>query len=382
MTRSRPIRVLHLCAGNLYGGVERVVLECARARTLSPAMAPEFAVCFEGRLSRELTALGVRCSTLGPVRASRPHSVWRSRRVLRALIDEHRPDVVLSHCSWMFAVAAPAVPAAGTSAVLWLHDRVTGRTWVERWARRRNPAAIVANSRFTAESAAAMYPDVRRTVVRCPVGPIVSTPGVRARVRGSLGVSDGTTVIVLASRMQEGKGHRALLDAAAGLSGDFRIWIAGAAQRSSEAAYERSLHDLARSSRVTDRVQFLGARDDISDVLLAADVLCQPNTAPESFGIAFIEAMYAGLPVVTTAMGGPLEIVTAECGVLVAPDDRAALAAALQRLVSDSAERRRLGSAGPSRAGDLCDPARQLGELADALAMVSVGPTETCASRF
>ena len=44
-------------------------------------------------------------------------------------------------------------------------------------------------------------------------------------------------------------------------------------------------------------------------LMAAADIYCQPNTTPEPFGIAFVEALAAGVPVVTTAMGGPLEIV-------------------------------------------------------------------------
>ena len=82
----------------------------------------------------------------------------------------------------------------------------------------------------------------------------------------------------------------------------------------------------------------------------SADIHCQPNTGPEPFGIAFVEALYAGLPVVTTRLGGALEIVNETCGVLVPPGDAGALAAALRRLIADPAERSRLGRAGPARA--------------------------------
>ena len=57
----------------------------------------------------------------------------------------------------------------------------------------------------------------------------------------------------------------------------------------------------------------------------AADIHCQPNTAPEPFGLVFVEALYAGLPVVTTALGGALEILTDACGVLVPAGDAPAL---------------------------------------------------------
>ncbi len=96
----------------------------------------------------------------------------------------------------------------------------------------------------------------------------------------------------------------------------------------------------------------------------AADIHCQPNTAPEPFGLVFVEALYAGLPVVTTALGGALEILTDACGVFVPAGDESALTEALRRLVTDAGTRRRLASAGPARAALLCDPARQLAALA------------------
>jgi glycosyltransferase involved in cell wall biosynthesis len=95
----------------------------------------------------------------------------------------------------------------------------------------------------------------------------------------------------------------------------------------------------------------------------AADVHCQPNSGPEPFGLAFVEALYASLPVITTDMGGAAEIVTRDCGVLVPPGDPAALRAALQTLVGNAGLRRALGVAGPARAAALCDPTKQLAQL-------------------
>ena len=97
------------------------------------------------------------------------------------------------------------------------------------------------------------------------------------------------------------------------------------------------------------------------------DVFCQPNAEPEPFGIVFIEALDAGLPVVTTDMGGGREIVTAECGILVPPADPAALSGVLAGLKGDRERRARLGRRGPVRARALCDPANQLRKLSDAL---------------
>ncbi len=88
-------------------------------------------------------------------------------------------------------------------------------------------------------------------------------------------------------------------------------------------AWDRLARELPRATRRCRRL------------LAAADIHCQPNTGPEPFGITFIEALYAGLPVVTTSIGGALEIVDGSCGMLVEPNDPAALAGALRRLIED-----------------------------------------------
>jgi glycosyltransferase involved in cell wall biosynthesis len=172
----------------------------------------------------------------------------------------------------------------------------------------------------------------------------------------------------MASRLERWKGHEALLRAASALGGDWTLWIAGGAQRPHEAAYERGLQAMVERLACRDRVRLLGERRDVARLLQGADIHCQPNAAPEPFGIAFVEALYASVPVVTTDIGGAREIVTPACGVLVPPGDEAALASALQALVDDPSRREALGARGPARAAALCDPATQIGALERAIA--------------
>jgi glycosyltransferase involved in cell wall biosynthesis len=359
------VTVLHLCAGNLYGGIERIVVECATDRHLAPAMQPRFATCFDGRLSSELDAAGTPCARLGDVRVSRPHTVVRARRRLTELLGSARADAAICHSPWTFGLAAPVLHRAGVPAILWIHDSVSGRPWSERWASLTRPHAIIANSRFTAASVSALYQDMPFTVLYAPVAPPARIDALeRGRLRTSLGVErDSTCVVLLASRLERWKGHAELLAAIADLSSDWAVWIAGAPQKAGEAEYERELREFCAAHGLSDRVQFLGNRLDVAAVMQAADIHCQPNTAPEPFGLAFIEALYASLPVITTEMGGATEIVTRQCGVLVPPRDRAALRAAVDALVRNADARRTLGAAGPARAAVLCDPATQLPHL-------------------
>src|SRR5579872_7051110 len=103
------MRVLHVSSGNLFGGIEIMLLTVARHRASCSEMEPHVALAFEGRLSRELTETGVPVHLLGSVRASRPHTVLRARRRLRDLLRRVGFDVVVCHAPWSHAVFGSAV---------------------------------------------------------------------------------------------------------------------------------------------------------------------------------------------------------------------------------------------------------------------------------
>ena len=111
------------------------------------------------------------------------------------------------------------------------------------------------------------------------------------------------------------------------------------------------------------RVKHLGERRDVRRLLAGADLVAQANVEPEPFGVVFAEALLAGVPVVTTNMGGAPEIVDNSCGRLVAPGDLEALAAALDALISDASLRATLGAGGPAHAAARCDPSVVLPQL-------------------
>jgi glycosyltransferase involved in cell wall biosynthesis len=151
-------------------------------------------------------------------------------------------------------------------------------------------------------------------------------------------------------------------------------WIVGSAQRPDEARYERELYAVAKQNGIEERVRFTGQRSDVSRILSVADIYCQPNTSPEPFGLTLIEALHAGLPVITSAMGGATEVVNDSCGILAPSGNIADLASALRLLVNDEELRRRMGASGPARARELTDPALQLSRLSDALGGLPMRP--------
>jgi glycosyltransferase involved in cell wall biosynthesis len=368
LQRPPRVRVLHIYAGNLFGGIERLLVTLASERHLCPEMEPEFALCFEGRLADELRATGAAVHMLGNVRLSRPWTTWRARNRLKRLLKRNPPfDVAITHGCWLHAAFAPAVRSVGTPLWFWAHDAYLKLGKVDRAAARTKPDRIIANSQFTLGTVPAVFPGAPGEVLLCPVAPPppMDRVVVRQQVRQDLGCPADRTVIFMGARLEPWKGHKLLLGALARLTeGKWEAWIAGGPQRPHETIYYTELQSAAQRLGIAERIRWLGQRNDIPRLLFAADVHCQPNTGPEPFGIGFIEAMQAGLPVVTTSIGAAPEIVDETCGILTAPEDAKTLAEALAGLMDPG--RRNHFTGGPARAQLLCDPARQLNRLYEA----------------
>jgi glycosyltransferase involved in cell wall biosynthesis len=196
---------------------------------------------------------------------------------------------------------------------------------------------VVANSRAAAE---------RLELERVPRRKIaVVSNGLDFRqFRARTAASRPRKVIVVANLRVE-KGHDVLIDAAARVLPcfpDARFEIVGSGP------LRDKLVARAQALEILHAFAFLGHRDDVSDRLAAADIFVLPSRS-EAFPNAVLEAMAAGLPVVASAVGGILELIAdGRTGVLVPPDDPAALAARLCELMAD-----------PSPAGRLGDAARQ-----------------------
>ena len=105
---------------------------------------------------------------------------------------------------------------------------------------------------------------------------------------------------------------------------------------------------LAASLGLNERVHFLGYRRDIPQIMRAADIFVFPSRY-EACTLVLLEALASGLPVITATATGGAELVTPECGVVLADsDDTNALASALLSLVSDRAIRQQMGKAARS----------------------------------
>jgi glycosyltransferase involved in cell wall biosynthesis len=380
------MRLLHVHSGNLYGGVETLLKTVASCRGLCPDMQPEFALCFDGRIAAELRETGATVHMLGGVRARNPLQVVRVRRRLIEILSGRGFDAVICHMAWPLALFGPAVRQANLPLVFWMHDAILRKNWLTLWAGLSRPDLVICNSRFTASTLGQLFSKIPYEVLYYPVSSQAQKLESVQRdvLRRCFNTAPETLVLMQASRMELWKGHWLLLEALARLTHltDWVCWIAGGPQRREEVAYTHAVHARTNDLGLAHRIRFLGQRSDITELLGAADIYCQPNLYAEPFGIVFIEAMHGGVPVVTTAAGGPLEIVDQSCGVLVPPDDAALLAAQLETLITNGAMRRQMGAAAIRRAADLCDPRKQLQRMNEIIAGAAEARLRTKASGF
>ena len=139
----------------------------------------------------------------------------------------------------------------------------------------------------------------------------------------------GGFVFGIFSRLAPWKGQHVAIEALARMPQATCV-IAGAALFGEE-EYARNLRALAQRLGVSERVEFLGQREDVAALMREVDVVVHPSIGPEPFGLTIVEAMLAGTPVVASHSGAAAEILDGgRLGRLVPPGDAPALADALE----------------------------------------------------
>jgi len=268
---------------------------------------------------------------------------------LVGLIVSRSVDIVHAHRAHAHSVGLIAAALTGRPFVV--SRRVAHRpkdnigSWVKY--RSRFVTRIVAISRAVKDVLVEFGVDPSRVeVVYSGTDPSKYRPGLdRDRVRRELDVPDGAPLVAKIANFYPGwKGHDVFLAAARLVldrAPDARFLLVG---KSTDSEVMRAAVDAAG---LAGRVIMAGYRSDIPDVLAAIDVLANSPRAREGLSVAILETLAAGRPVVATRVGGIPEIVRdGETGLLVPPEDPAALAEAVLTLIADRDLAARLGAAG------------------------------------
>lgn len=344
-----PVRVLWLVKGLGIGGAERLLVAAAGVHDRAAfAIEAAYVVPAKDQLVGALEERGVPVTCLGGT----SRLAWVRR--LRALLDEGRFDVVHVHSPLVAAVArlaARSVPRRRRPRVMTTEHN--GWSTLALPTRLLNAATAGLDDATLAVSeetrASIWWPRTRRRTEVVVHG--VDLAGLRGAagkgrgVREELGIGPDEVVVLTVANYRAQKAWPVLLAAARevvdrGLP--VRFLGVGQGPLEAEVAAEH------RRLGLGDRLLLLGRRDDVADLLAAADVFALASTY-EGYPLAVMEALGAGVPVVATAVGGVVDAVGDTAGLLVPPGRPDLLADALARMV-DPRERSRL-AAGAEQAG-------------------------------
>jgi glycosyltransferase involved in cell wall biosynthesis len=309
-------------------------------------------------------------------RAMAPLEDVRAVAELVALLRRIRPSIVHTHTPKPSIYGRMAARLAGVPVIVnTVHglyaqpeDRWPKRFAVygaERLAATCSQAELVASPEDLDTLSRLRVPADRLVLLNAGLGidldrfdPNTVTAADRAAARRELGAdADEDVVVGVVARLVREKGYPELFEATARLRGRHpRLRVAAIGPDEPDKA-----DALTEADRRTAReigIRFLGARDDVARLYAGMDILVLASHR-EGFPLTPMEAAAMGVPVVATDIRGCRQVVDdGTTGLLVPVGDPVALAAAIERLAMDPAERRRLGTAARRKAEDSFDQGR------------------------
>ncbi|MCM2317057.1 MAG: glycosyltransferase [Thermoanaerobaculia bacterium] len=345
-----------------FAGVPRTLGNSSLGDDLRDAGAQVLPWMTEERLPKTRVAIaGLAASqalaTWRLIRRARPSVTLYSLQHSRAAIGS------LLASSWMRCPRMvtfqlfPEVPERGTlRARLWAHALTRGD---------RQLRTLVAVSRQNRENVAAalgMPEEGIRLIhngARPPASPMRATPP----LRDELGLPAHSRLVTTVARLHRDKGYLDLLEVVPQIvravpEARF-VWVGDGPLR-------LELRDRIEAQSLGSVVKLLGQRSDVPRILAESDVFALP-TYYEGFSFALLEAMQAGLPIITTDAPGVAELVTSgENGLTSSPGDHAGLRDAIAQILEDRALRSRLAAAGRVSASAYSE-ARMLEQTFDSL---------------
>ncbi|WP_339317363.1 glycosyltransferase family 4 protein [Paenibacillus sp. FSL R10-2734] len=268
-------------------------------------------------------------------------------RKLAPLLKEEKVDCVHTNSLKSALYGAIAAKIAGVPLIWHIRDHI-GAPYLKpivakgiRLLSRLLPNGVIANSHSTLN--ALELPRSKKTLVVYSAFAKAIGNGIGKRDQKDFNV-------LLVGRLAHWKGQHIVLEAAKSFKNEPRVkfWLAGDALFGEE-AYKQELLQKIKNDELTN-VSMLGHVDDIQGLMNTADLLIHTSVTPEPFGQVIVEGMAAGLPVIASNEGGPVEIVVqGETGLLIEPGDAAILADSIKWMLDHPEERRRMADNGMKR---------------------------------
>lgn len=332
----KPLTIIHINSNNTWGGGERYILDLAKEqmahghRVLAVTRGVDVIVDTFTREGLDVKVMPLK----GYVDLL---SSWRLARIIRGI---EGTVVVNTHNfnDTFIALRTKHIVGGGRVRVVCCRHLVRPAKLTRRFAKLYSGVdAIVFDSEAGCREFLSSDPPID-TAKAVPVLNSIIPP---ANLHQSAPKHPGWVTVMYHGRVVHEKGAAIPVKAMALLSDlPVRLVVAGGGDKE----YIEALHDIARRDGTADRITFTGYVDDVHPLIEAADIGVVPSLVKESCGLANLEYMSHGKPVITTDTGGQKECVThGQSGYVIPPDDPAALAAAVRNLASDP-ERLRLFS--------------------------------------
>ncbi|WP_067491073.1 glycosyltransferase [Actinomadura hibisca] len=301
-----------------------------------------------------------------------PRDDLAALRTLTHVLAEGRFDVVHTHSAKGGVIGRLAAARAGVPRIVhtWhgfpfneFQSRLRRSVYIrlERVAAKHTDAflAIGSETVTTALRLGLATPErLRLSWPSVDVAAYATAAGSRAQARRRLELPLGVKVVGSIGRLTFQKGPEIFVKALAELPDDvFGIWVGGGPMAD-------ELVKLTAKLGLTERMRWLGHRDDVAEVLPAFDVMAMASRW-EGLPCVLVEAIGAGVPLVATAVPSNQDLVLAgETGMLVRPEDPGQLATAISVLLDDPAAAARMAARARDRVGEWFSPA-YLGEQLD-----------------
>jgi glycosyltransferase involved in cell wall biosynthesis len=355
------MKVLHL--GKYYppdsGGIEAVTASIARGA--ADAGNCVRVLCFEQHGRGNALDQGVEVRRVPAIKiASQPLSLSYLREALQL---SRTSDIVHVHLPNMLAALAITRLGPGPKVVLHWHSDVVGKGWLARLTRPIERAmlsradCVICTSQAYADASESLRPFATKVAI-VPIGvadtarPIHDASPLHAVLEPALWQHiQGRPLVLSVGRLVPYKGFSVLIEAATRMSVDAAVVIVGSGP----------LHALLRKQigGSNSRVMLAGHVDSITLSALRglATLFCMPSVErSEAFGVAMVEAMAQGVPIVATRIigsGVPWVNLEGVSGLNVAPGDANDLAAALDRLLQNAQLRQQLARGARARYEEL-----------------------------
>jgi D-inositol-3-phosphate glycosyltransferase len=307
-----------------------------------------------GPFEAEVSDLGIPTFVVPTGRLRQAGKLAQATWTLNRLLRHHQPDLLLnwSPKTQLYGSAA-ALLAGRADRVVWWQHGVSNGHWMDRLATMLPTRAVGCSSRSAAQAQLEFRPR-RRTFV---VNPGIEPPKRLTRsdleaLRSRLGIPATNSIIGTVGRLQPDRGQHRMLRVLANLrkrGHDVHGLVVGGNAYNLSPAYEAHLRQLVGELGLTEAVTFTGQVADASPYIQLMEILVNTSLG-ESFGIAMLEGMALGVPVVAFNGTGPAEIIESnESGLLVPPGNEPLLTEALIQLLGDPDLRRRLGEGATRR---------------------------------